>query len=163
MVSLLLTISAFTEMVFIYLQKNCDLCLLLTLQFCSSSFSVSIPMSRRVTDPCQVNPCQNGGVCLSIPHSPLYECSCPESFSGRLCEQSGWNYSLFKFTRRHIKYQDIYRILFAIVNQSGLTSACDPVARFQLSDSSRSKHSSTAMRVKSCSVSLCLLYCIEVC
>lgn len=61
-------------------------------------------------------------------------------------------------TMCHIKYQDICRILLAIVNQLGLTSVCKPVAYFQLSNSSRSKHSSTAMRLKSCSVSLCLLY-----
>lgn len=122
MVSLLLNISAFTEMVCNYFQKNCDLCLLLTLKLCFSSFSVSILVSRRVTDPCQVNPCQNGGVCLPIPHSPSYECSCPESFSGRLCEQSGWNYSSLKFTRRcvilNIRTSDSFCVCKSVANLS---------------------------------------------
>ncbi|GLD72963.1 hepatocyte growth factor activator isoform X2 [Lates japonicus] len=48
---------------------------------------VFVHTSRKVTDPCQVNPCQNGGVCTLIPHLRTFECSCPESFSGRLCEQ----------------------------------------------------------------------------
>ncbi|KAL7375079.1 hypothetical protein ABVT39_011619 [Epinephelus coioides] len=48
---------------------------------------VVVHTSRRITDPCQVNPCQNGGVCTLIPHRPSFECSCPESFTGTLCEQ----------------------------------------------------------------------------
>ncbi|XP_074479963.1 hepatocyte growth factor activator isoform X3 [Sebastes fasciatus] len=47
---------------------------------------VVIHTSRRITDPCQVNPCQNGGVCTLIPYTHSFECSCPESFTGRLCE-----------------------------------------------------------------------------
>lgn len=50
--------------------------------------SVFVHTSRRITDPCRVNPCQNGGLCTLIPQRGTFECSCPESFSGRLCEQS---------------------------------------------------------------------------
>ncbi|KAK5848388.1 hypothetical protein PBY51_006007 [Eleginops maclovinus] len=52
--------------------------------FCG--LEVSVNTSRRNTDPCQENPCQNGGVCTRIPHTNSAECSCPESFSGTHCE-----------------------------------------------------------------------------
>ncbi|XP_012780118.2 hepatocyte growth factor activator serine protease isoform X2 [Maylandia zebra] len=58
--------------------------------FCAPERShpnVFVHTSRRITDPCQANPCQNGGVCTAIPHRRTFECSCPESFSGRICEQ----------------------------------------------------------------------------
>ncbi|XP_056883142.1 hepatocyte growth factor activator isoform X1 [Takifugu flavidus] len=42
--------------------------------------------SRGVSDPCGVDPCQNGGVCALIPHTAAFECSCPERFTGTLCE-----------------------------------------------------------------------------
>ncbi|KAM9335936.1 hepatocyte growth factor activator [Symphorus nematophorus] len=48
---------------------------------------VSVHTSHRVTDLCRLNPCQNGGICKLIPQMRSFECSCPESFSGRLCEQ----------------------------------------------------------------------------
>uniref|UniRef100_A0A3Q3KWW2 trypsin n=1 Tax=Mastacembelus armatus TaxID=205130 RepID=A0A3Q3KWW2_9TELE len=63
--------------------------------------SVSVHMSRKVTDPCQVNPCQNGGVCTLIPHTRMFECSCPDSFSGRLCEQKRCYETI------HLRYYDI--------------------------------------------------------
>ncbi|XP_033992693.1 hepatocyte growth factor activator isoform X1 [Trematomus bernacchii] len=48
---------------------------------------VSVHTSRRITDPCQVTLCQNGGVCTRIPHTNnSAECSCPESFTGIHCE-----------------------------------------------------------------------------
>ncbi|XP_067437088.1 hepatocyte growth factor activator isoform X1 [Thunnus thynnus] len=63
---------------------------------------VFVHMSRRVTaDVCQVNPCQNGGVCKLIPHRRSFECSCPESFSGRLCEQKKCYETI------HLRYYDI--------------------------------------------------------
>ncbi|XP_028330018.1 hepatocyte growth factor activator isoform X2 [Gouania willdenowi] len=48
---------------------------------------VLVHSSRRVTDPCHVNPCENGGVCTPIPRSRSIECTCTPSFSGRLCEK----------------------------------------------------------------------------
>ncbi|XP_042368524.1 hepatocyte growth factor activator isoform X2 [Plectropomus leopardus] len=62
---------------------------------------VLVHSSRRVTDPCQVNPCENGGVCMSIPHRRSFECSCPESFTGRLCEQKKC------YETVHLRYYDI--------------------------------------------------------
>uniref|UniRef100_A0A8C7NSD4 trypsin n=1 Tax=Oncorhynchus mykiss TaxID=8022 RepID=A0A8C7NSD4_ONCMY len=48
---------------------------------------VFVHSSRRFTDPCQVNPCQNGGICTLVPRRRSFECSCPESFTGRHCDQ----------------------------------------------------------------------------
>ncbi|KAM7377339.1 hypothetical protein PAMA_013907 [Pampus argenteus] len=63
---------------------------------------VFVHTSRRVTvDPCEVNPCQNGGVCALIPHRRSFDCSCPDSFSGRLCEQKKCYETL------HLRYYDI--------------------------------------------------------
>uniref|UniRef100_A0A8D3CVQ2 trypsin n=1 Tax=Scophthalmus maximus TaxID=52904 RepID=A0A8D3CVQ2_SCOMX len=62
---------------------------------------VFVHTSRRPTDPCQGNPCQNGGLCTLIPHRHTFECSCPESFSGRLCEQKKCYETI------HLRYYDI--------------------------------------------------------
>ncbi|XP_078132006.1 hepatocyte growth factor activator serine protease isoform X1 [Sander vitreus] len=48
---------------------------------------VFVHASRRIPDPCRVNPCRHGGVCTLIPQRHSFQCSCPESFTGRLCEQ----------------------------------------------------------------------------
>ncbi|XP_039678606.1 hepatocyte growth factor activator isoform X2 [Perca fluviatilis] len=50
--------------------------------------NVFVQTSRRIPDPCRPNPCQHGGVCTLIPQRHSFECSCPESFTGRLCEQT---------------------------------------------------------------------------
>ncbi|XP_062300916.1 hepatocyte growth factor activator [Scomber scombrus] len=52
-------------------------------------------------NPCQVNPCQNRGVCTQIPYRHSFECSCPEGFSGRLCEQKKCYETI------HLRYYDI--------------------------------------------------------
>ncbi|KAM4611744.1 hepatocyte growth factor activator [Polymixia lowei] len=62
---------------------------------------VFMPTSRRITDPCQANPCQNGGICTLVPHRRSFECSCPESFAGRLCEQRKCYETI------HLRYYDI--------------------------------------------------------
>ncbi|XP_053272676.1 hepatocyte growth factor activator [Pleuronectes platessa] len=49
--------------------------------------NIFVHTSRKITDPCQANPCWNGGVCTLIPHRHTFECHCPERFSGRLCEE----------------------------------------------------------------------------
>ncbi|CAL8385077.1 unnamed protein product [Arctogadus glacialis] len=56
---------------------------------------------RRLLDPCQVNPCQNAGLCSLAPHKDSFECSCPESFSGRLCEQTKC------YETGHLRFYDI--------------------------------------------------------
>ncbi|XP_061108834.1 hepatocyte growth factor activator [Conger conger] len=38
-------------------------------------------------DPCAENPCQNGGLCSSVPRTHSFECSCPEGYTGRLCTE----------------------------------------------------------------------------
>ncbi|XP_039996357.1 hepatocyte growth factor activator isoform X2 [Xiphias gladius] len=63
--------------------------------------NVFVHTSRRITDPCRVNPCQNGGLCTLIPQRGTFECSCPESFSGRLCEQKKC------FETIHLRHYDI--------------------------------------------------------
>ncbi|CAG5929242.1 unnamed protein product [Menidia menidia] len=57
---------------------------------------VLVHSSRGVTDPCGVNPCQNGGVCA--PDRP--ECSCPEGFSGQWCQQKKC------YETVHLRYYD---------------------------------------------------------
>ncbi|XP_077400438.1 hepatocyte growth factor activator serine protease [Vanacampus margaritifer] len=49
--------------------------------------NVSVNVSRRITNPCQVKPCQNGGICTLITRGLAFECSCPDGFSGKLCER----------------------------------------------------------------------------
>ncbi|XP_059211012.1 hepatocyte growth factor activator isoform X2 [Centropristis striata] len=62
---------------------------------------VVVHTSRRITDPCQMNPCQNGGSCTTTPHTHWPECSCPESFTGTLCEHKKCYETL------HLRYYDI--------------------------------------------------------
>ncbi|XP_065806314.1 hepatocyte growth factor activator isoform X1 [Labrus bergylta] len=71
--------------------------------FCARQITrpdVIVHTSRRVTDPCQMSPCQNGGVCTLIPPGHSFECACPERFSGRLCEQKKC------FETLHLRYYD---------------------------------------------------------
>ncbi|KAK7909850.1 hypothetical protein WMY93_014534 [Mugilogobius chulae] len=46
---------------------------------------VGLHNSRRMLNPCMSGPCQNRGSC-SVIGSEVFECSCPESHSGQLCE-----------------------------------------------------------------------------
>ncbi|XP_023837708.1 hepatocyte growth factor activator-like isoform X2 [Salvelinus sp. IW2-2015] len=62
---------------------------------------VFVHSSRRFTDPCQVNPCQNGGICTLVPRRRSFECSCPESFTGRHCDQRKCYETI------HLRYYDI--------------------------------------------------------
>ncbi|XP_032367192.1 hepatocyte growth factor activator isoform X2 [Etheostoma spectabile] len=62
---------------------------------------VFVHTSRRIPDPCRVNPCQHGGVCTLIPQIQSFECSCPERFTGRLCEQKKCYETL------HLRHYDI--------------------------------------------------------
>ncbi|XP_070710876.1 hepatocyte growth factor activator [Pempheris klunzingeri] len=61
---------------------------------------VFIHTSRRIIDPCLVNPCQNGGVCTPIPHRRSFECSCSLRFTGRLCEKKKC------YETAHLRYYD---------------------------------------------------------
>nr|XP_015802394.2 hepatocyte growth factor activator [Nothobranchius furzeri] len=54
--------------------------------FCVQYESV-VNSSHTGLDPCRLNPCQNGGVCMSVSQISSFECSCPDAFSGSLCEQ----------------------------------------------------------------------------
>uniref|UniRef100_A0A8C7HKU2 trypsin n=1 Tax=Oncorhynchus kisutch TaxID=8019 RepID=A0A8C7HKU2_ONCKI len=62
---------------------------------------VFVHSSRRFTDPCQENPCQNGGICTLVPRRRSFECSCPESFTGRHCDQRKCYETI------HLRYYDI--------------------------------------------------------
>ncbi|XP_029382246.1 hepatocyte growth factor activator isoform X2 [Echeneis naucrates] len=71
------------------------------LGFCAPEKTGIVHTSRRAPDPCQGNPCQNGGICTPIPQRRTFECSCPESFSGRLCENKKC------YETVHLRYYDI--------------------------------------------------------
>ncbi|XP_076017050.1 hepatocyte growth factor activator serine protease [Genypterus blacodes] len=62
--------------------------------------NIFVHTSRKVTDPCQMNPCQNGGSCTLAPHKGLFDCTCPERFTGRLCEQKRCHETV------HLRYYD---------------------------------------------------------
>ncbi|XP_056156165.1 hepatocyte growth factor activator [Lampris incognitus] len=71
--------------------------------FCTTEVTrpnVFVHTSRRITDPCQGNPCQNGGICTLVPHLRTFECTCPESFTGKQCEQRKCYETL------HLRYYD---------------------------------------------------------
>ncbi|KAK2899792.1 hepatocyte growth factor activator [Channa argus] len=67
--------------------------------FCAPG-KTQLNVSRKFTDPCQLNPCQNGGICMQIPHRHTFKCSCLEGFSGTLCEQKKCYETL------HLRYYD---------------------------------------------------------
>lgn len=73
--------------------------------------------SHRVSDPCQVNPCQNGGVCTSIPRAATFKCSCPKRFSGTLCEHSTLQSSPVILHSSSIIFLCVIKHLFAAVSQ----------------------------------------------
>ncbi|XP_010886156.1 hepatocyte growth factor activator [Esox lucius] len=58
------------------------------------------PETTQPRDLCQVNPCQNGGVCTQVPNRLSFDCSCPKSFTGRLCDQRKC------FETIHLRYYD---------------------------------------------------------
>ena len=60
-------------------------------------------------DPCAVNPCSNGGKCLSDMSKFTTSCSCPDGYEGKTCQNRGkishtkyfgnepWRFQMFKF------------------------------------------------------------------
>lgn len=42
-------------------------------------------LSLGLADPCNPNPCQNGGQCTAVDGKPI--CSCPEQYEGDYCEK----------------------------------------------------------------------------
>uniref|UniRef100_A0A3Q2ZUZ0 trypsin n=1 Tax=Kryptolebias marmoratus TaxID=37003 RepID=A0A3Q2ZUZ0_KRYMA len=57
--------------------------------------------SRDVPDLCRANPCRHGGVCTPVPQIGSFRCSCPEEFTGRLCEQKKCYETL------HLRHYDV--------------------------------------------------------
>ena len=47
-------------------------------------------MCQIVLDPCQPNPCQNGGECIA--KKPNYQCKCPDNFYGTNCEKTTFGF-----------------------------------------------------------------------
>lgn len=120
--------------------------------------SVSVHTSRRVSDVCQTNPCQNRGVCIQVPHSSSTQCSCPQSFTGSLCQHSGCSHSSFHLTTWCPDIKSA-RLLFFAVSQFGLTSVNKSASYFNSSKShSSGRCFSIVISMKSCWVSLCSLY-----
>ncbi|XP_041925023.1 hepatocyte growth factor activator isoform X1 [Alosa sapidissima] len=58
------------------------------------------PVSRREPDPCAGQPCWNGGLCTRVMHKRTFDCTCPEGFSGRRCEERKC------FEETHLRYYD---------------------------------------------------------
>ncbi|KAG7271726.1 hypothetical protein CRUP_001310 [Coryphaenoides rupestris] len=52
---------------------------------------------RRILDPCEVNPCQNGGLCR-VSQEDSFRCSCPARFGGRLSKC---------YETEHLRYYDM--------------------------------------------------------
>ena len=61
-------------------------------------------------DHCFSNPCANNGTCNNSLHG--YRCSCPEGFTGSLCEEGKVTICLFVFTKMIEKKREILELLF---------------------------------------------------
>jgi len=48
--------------------------------------SLLIKILFLVLNPCDPNPCQNGGVCVTNDEAYIYDCNCKEFFKGINCE-----------------------------------------------------------------------------
>ncbi|XP_063042890.1 hepatocyte growth factor activator-like [Engraulis encrasicolus] len=70
--------------------------------FCTSEnrHPNDIPVSRREPDPCGGNPCWHGGLCTRGSHNRTFECTCPEGYSGRRCEERQC------YEETHLRYYD---------------------------------------------------------
>ena len=47
------------------------------------------PNDRAKIDPCDINPCKNGGSCVADVVNRATSCKCPPQFEGKLCEKPG--------------------------------------------------------------------------
>ena len=51
-----------------------------------SKYILSLSLSLSLKDPCENNPCQNGGTCHAIYHKGEYKCNCRGDYCGVQCE-----------------------------------------------------------------------------
>ncbi|XP_012697340.2 hepatocyte growth factor activator [Clupea harengus] len=58
------------------------------------------PFPRREPDMCVGNPCWNGGLCTQVRHKRTFECTCPEGYTGRRCEERKC------FEETHLRHYD---------------------------------------------------------
>ena len=64
-------------------------------------------------DHCFSNPCANNGTCNNSLHG--YRCSCPEGFTGSLCEEGNVTICLFVFTKMIEKKREILELLIIML------------------------------------------------
>ena len=64
-------------------------------------------------DHCFSDPCANNGTCNNSPHG--YRCSCPEGFTGSLCEEGKTKVCLFVFSKMIQKKREILELLFIML------------------------------------------------
>ena len=64
-------------------------------------------------DHCFSNPCANNGTCNNSLHG--YRCSCPEGFTGSLCEEGKVTICLFVFTKMVEKKREILELLIIML------------------------------------------------
>ena len=64
-------------------------------------------------DHCFSNPCANNGTCNNSLHG--YRCSCPEGFTGSLCEEGKVTICLFVVTKMIEKKREILELLFIML------------------------------------------------
>ena len=66
------------------------------------------PNERR--EPCDINPCQNGGICVANRERLSASCNCPREYTGVLCEKTGNNTPLECYIKRvHIKNATLHK------------------------------------------------------
>ena len=71
-------------------------------------------------DHCFSNPCANNGTCNNSLHS--YRCSCPEGFTGSLCEEGKETICLLVFTKMMEKKREILELLFIMLMTTTTTT-----------------------------------------
>ena len=57
------------------------------------AFNLNLPFHQKapVANPCEPNPCQNGGEC-SVDAEGKFSCACAEGFEGRRCQKETGNH-----------------------------------------------------------------------